>query len=278
MKNVFFYNYLVFMFIISGCSESSNDLIKNKIKGKVNKITESRYSATEKFGELKKEKQESLTISTYNTKGYIIEKFEKGFNGFDDETRIYEYKNNKLLKINVLDQNKKTKQTYIYDYNENGRLIKWRNILSDNEILQYETYSYDEKGFLIESTSYKKDGSISSKSKLTNDFNGNCIERKFYEYDAVFETHKQKYDSKNNLIEREIEMYNNLISKTTYKYNNDKLVEEVSLPTLYSPESSSSKYEYLNFDKKNNWTVKTIRRIYGKEHIFEIIEREYLYF
>lgn len=270
---------LLILFILTSCSNPENDLKKANLKGKVKKITEVRYSAKEKFGEVIKDTVEETTTLVYNDKGFLDEKIAYHTDGSIDRTEKFDYnsKGNLIKKI-ALNSKGELLQTWLYEYDSKNSLLKMQNISAEQEILQYETYKYDEKGFLIESISYNGDGTVSTKCTYKNDKNGNCLEMNVFQKNDLVEVHKQKHNAQNKLIEQEIFMNNLLLTKTEYKYLNDDLIEEISEPSSVLSATTSWKYEYKNLDENGNWTTKILHWDNGTNNAVGLTERKIIYY
>lgn len=269
---------LLTLFILTGCSNKKNDLKKANLKGRVKKITEVRYSAKEKFGEVIKDTVEETTTFAFNDKGFLSEKVNFHIDGSINRTEKFEYDSKgSLLKKVAYDPHGKPIQSWLYEYESQNNLVKMQNIFGEKEILQHETYKYDENGFLIESTSYKEDGTVSTKCTYKNDKNGNCLER-LYKNNDFIEVHKQKHNAQNKLIEQEIFMNNLVFSKREFKYIGDDLIEEISYPSSYSPATTTWKYEYKTFDEKGNWTTKILHWDNGTNNTVALTERKIIYY
>lgn len=269
----------MFILTISACSGKDNNLTKSNLKGKVYRLTETRYSAKEKFGEIIKDTLEAEEVLTFNEQGYLVEKLEKGFGRFENRKEIFEYnKDSQVSKKTAFDKNVKIIQTYLFDYDKNKKLVRWQNIDANKKILQYETYKYDQKGLLIESISYNEDGSVLSKSMFTNEDHGNCIEKNFYDGNTTTETHKLKYNQQNQVTQNEMFMYGSTIGKTVYKYHNGELSDEISYPSTFSKDTTTWKYEYIDIDKQGNWLTKTLRWTQGYRFATGMTERKIDYF
>lgn len=208
---------LIVGFFISCANEKfKNDLVKDKLKGRVSIITESEYGAIEKFGEAQKDGLKNKYVLKYDIKGSLIEDC-----WYDS------------------DGNLKIKKTYRYD--EKGNMTEKR---SNNESPFYWEgvsvikYKYDIKGRMIEENQYHLDGSLarnwfykydSKGNKVVKSSNENFKTPSEYKNGSVYisgTTYSYEYDKRGNLILETTE-----VSKDTFQYddNNNMIVHECYL-------------------------------------------------
>ena len=197
MKKLIF--VITVIFLLMSCKEKggiNNSLNSMNMKGNVKSITERRFNAEEKEGEIVKGKKvksyNALTALYFDEEGNIIEKIHYG--------------QGSSIKL---------KTAYIYD--EAGKLIE-----SDGEYengrTEKSTYKTDEKGNIIEENSFL-DSSLVSISYKTYDEYGNMIKEKTLKADGTQESHiVYTYDKKRNIIEQIFLTIDGRNVSSTYRY------------------------------------------------------------
>ncbi|MDP2335165.1 MAG: hypothetical protein Q8N05_01710 [Bacteroidota bacterium] len=196
---IFKLTLFITVLFLSACSgkKAKNDLTKENIRGRVSKITESKYTGVEKFGEIQKDSLLSQFIYKFDRKGMRI------YNKASDDARwklVYDDMHN-LIELNSYNEDGSLDYKSIHEYDEMGNQIEGNIYRSDGSLIAKQTYKFDKKGYKIEETYvnfsiYKTPGAGSGWK---------------YTY---------KYDEKGNMIEK-IWYYSsgNIGSITTYKYD-----------------------------------------------------------
>ena len=249
-----------------------------KLKGKVKSITENKYEAVEKFGDVQKGKLKEVGNSyVFNNVGNVIEFKDFHLDGTNRTKETYKFNvNGKRVESNRVwakwKNNKESsdKGTFIYD--SNGHCI--------------ETNDYDEKGNisrkrkLIEEDSYDKEGKLESKVIYKYDDSGNNIEWKSYTDKAetnLYAQHIYTYNENGN-VTTEIWITPNdsrrQYWKITYKYDKYNNIIERDCYDKEGTLLSKLIYKYV-YDNQLNWTTKTE---YEKDEATEITERTIVYF
>jgi hypothetical protein len=196
---------IILMFSLCYCAlkKDKNSLTKDNIKGRVSTLTESHYSAIERFGETQKGGLEYKYIYKYDTNGNQIE-----VNGYSNIPGIIDGRERKT----------------IYKYDTNGNKIEESWYDPDGSLSLITIFKYDSRGNQIEANCYNSDGSLLiSRSTYKYDSRGNKIEDNFcFPYPVCDSGDKYtfKYDSRGNQIEEN--RYNSdgsLEYKHTFKYD-----------------------------------------------------------
>lgn len=135
MKNIALF-LTPFFFLISSCtlnnSSIKNDLTKENLKGNVKLTVE----------EFESESNKSTIIKEFNEDGYLLREFES--NNLSSSLIEYYYEENKLINRNSITSDGETKSTEktLYEYSDDGKLIK-KTIINDNKQRTVE-YVYNE--------------------------------------------------------------------------------------------------------------------------------------
>lgn len=179
----------VFLFF-NACTESKpkTDWEVKGLEGNVKSVTEKKYKAEEKFGEVVRI-DTLLSVSTcfFNEYGFLT----------SEEVVNYE-------SIAKEEGYKKT-----YEYNEQGLKIKKNEYDFNGELNKNITFEYDEKGVIIQESEYNSDGKLTEKSTyeeglLDNqtyyDLEGEVIGKEVYKYnDEGFITENVIYNGEGTL-------------------------------------------------------------------------------
>jgi hypothetical protein len=211
MKNLLFTSTL-FLIINFSFAQTTTDLTKAGLKGKVSFISCSEYKLVEKFGEI-----------------------EKGSFYFKD-TYKYDEKGNKI-ESNFYDADGSLSHKVTSKYDEKRNEIEVNGYYADGSLFYKDTYKYDEKGNKIERNSYYADGSLSHKVTYKYDEKGYMIESNRYNYKGnkgSFDSKDTyKYDEKGNKIESNFyDAEGSLFYKYTYKYEFDKIGNWIKQTTI----------------------------------------------
>lgn len=195
---IFKLTLFIAILFLSACSgkKAKNDLTKENLLGRVSKITESKYTGVEKFGEIQKDSLLSEFIFQFDRKGMRI------YNKSSIKTDHKYDKMGNLIEIDWLKEDGTLDGKTILKYDEMGNNIEYYNYRSDGSLREKQTYKYDEKGNKIEDTD-----AYFSESK-TPDTTG---------FDSKY---TYKYDEKGNMIEKiSYCSSGNICSLTSYKYD-----------------------------------------------------------
>lgn len=233
------------VFFISCANEKfNNDLAKDKLKGRVSIITESRYDAIEKFGETQKDGLESKYVHKYDINGKVIEYSSYASDGSLLDKDTYKYDD----KGNLTEKHSQIESPFL-----------WR----DAPVIKYK---YDDKGKMIEENQYHLDGSFARKWYYKYDAKGNKVAKSSKEnFKTPYEfkngrviisgsTTSYEYDKRGNLILEATGMF-----KDTFQYdnNNNMIVhEDYSCRETYNYDVNGNKLEYKKC--KSDGTVESI--------------------
>lgn len=242
------YSFIVGLLLISCNSKKYQNQLR--LNGKVQFCSDTKYSAKEIEGEVIIGDILGRQDFLFNEKGSILK--ETHYNAYGEDIKMYEYIYNKE---NIVE--KSTFHDKINDIKEGHNYIKrtWereiREFYSTNDERNGFFYIIrGKKGWTIEIQN-KNTGNIVSRKDFFLDKSGNIIEEIDKENEKIVYWFQAKFDKQNQEVERNI-------------------IQSDSLIGLY-------RYEYENFDDKNNWiskleykngelTTRTIRTInYMKE-------------
>jgi hypothetical protein len=234
-------------------SSKKNDLVNRSLLGDISNMTEYRYEASEKFGEVKKGKLISFNTDKFNADGNIFESVYTSMPMMMDDTVVSKKEtfvntskfNSKGQRTALMDQDKKPSLTFVYD--------------DDNHIIEINNYS---------------DGKLTTKTKYMF-VDGKLTEGKVYGASGGLETiNKYTLNDKKNVTEvRGYNSDNKLKEKVALTYNDNDLVTAYK---VYSGTNVVTDYvmKYIKFDEKGNWIV---QHKYSKNAIENVIERKIEY-
>ncbi len=192
--------------------------------GDVESETSTRYTVSEKFGEIVKDKITFRTFYRFNQKGDVIEWAWYNSDGSLDWKYTYKYdsQGNQIEEAEYKsDGSLNGKYTYTYKYDSQGNMIEKTYYNSDGSLYCKHLYKYDSQGNQIEWAWYNSDGSLDWKLLYKYDSQGNMIEEAEYKSDGSLDWKATyKYDSQGNMIEKTYYNYDgSLRGKTIYKYD-----------------------------------------------------------
>lgn len=236
--------------IITSCSKSKTDLDNYNLKGKVWKVQETTYDASEKFGKYYSDDKEYSGHSYYE---------------FNDSGNLIEFRS--------LDKKGKTKWNQNYTYNDDN--IRTEITTIEDGKVDRKDINHIANDKIIKVDVYNKDGEKTSVSNYN------------YSGSNIISGSIQNKDGKTTLT-FENEWNNGQLTKQTVKDSLGNLdyyqeyirnnFEDVVLYTYSSPTDSiksTYKFEY-EYDDKNNWVKKYYFDKKGK--IDNIIIRNIVYF
>ncbi|WPU98943.1 hypothetical protein SNE26_23305 [Mucilaginibacter sp. cycad4] len=250
MKTNLLLSAVIICLISCSNSKLKNDLDKDDLKGPISKFTETEFSASEKFGEAHKEKQQYLISSKYNKDGNMTnQEVLSTLDSSAADHTIYEMQyNDKGQKISIKNI-KKSKPHGFYKYTADGLLSEY-DIFDDNGALFGKTIFTYTDNLISSETTYNKTGEIDR--KIVYKRNNKGLVEELSEYDSS----------------------GTIKNKTTQTYNADNLVEKVISDS--DGYKFVSTFKYFNKDEKGNF-LKIVR--YDKtDKPLEIIERKIEYY
>ena len=254
-------------------NQRKNDLIVNKLKGKVRTQTKMNFRVENIAGEYTKGALLSKTTVRFNTRGFRTEEDSYDTDGSLTDKWIFQYddKDNLISTLSYLPDGS-IGNKIIYSYDDKGNMIVETAFVSGK--LQYRaTRKYDSKGNIFQYISYNPDGGIMYKSVGIYTYNsrGNKAEEKSYtSYGArnilTFDnegnrTGYSEFASDGSLLSTTVEVYDNkgnnlgyttcksdgsLRSKSVYRYDDSgERIEE----THYKPDGSLEKNTLMTYEK-----------------------------
>jgi hypothetical protein len=187
MKSLYF-TLILFAVTHLAHAQVKNDLLRQRLKGKVKSVTELEYNAD-------KDTLRWKITYKYDEKGNLA-----GFETYSSSGNLFS----------------RSECTY----NDSGKLIDQKRYKADGSLFDVTTFSYDEKGNKLEEHDYDAAGKEFQKISYRNDMKGNPITRDSYnEFGALFLKCNNKFDAKGNEIEtKEYDSHHGLRFKTTYEY------------------------------------------------------------
>ena len=266
--------------------KDSLNLKSFSLKGKVNRLTERTFKATERFGSPLKVGLTKETEIDFNLKGRIIHKSVKTFSLKEIESTD-SFKS--VLVSNILD-------TFIYD--EFGSTMQLRTN-GNNDTIFERNFLCNSKGFVDLETMKDKSGTLIFKRTCESKKRGTltlCEDTRYYKYQKKKTSYG--YDVKGNILETETDDG----IKTKFVYNsNDKcikmslagLAEAIIAYNNYGFESTVKSQSFLDglrriitydykVDKVGNFTYRCefMGSSYGKIVVTptEITERNFDYY
>ncbi len=289
MKKVNFLMLLIGSIVITSCisqDDTINQWKEYELKGKVQSLKISEYTAIEKFGEITKDSLKYSKIVYFNKKGLV------------DSITYYVDDDDKLRSTEI----------YKWDFTNNTCTITIKEDPTFYRLLQYnalfnrllsqvsykndsisgkQTRSYNELLQLIDLTVYRENGDIWWREKdheYSDD--GKLIRYSRYDEEGELDcAYSYRYNDDGILIgmKRETDWSKN---KYTYEYDSKNMlcreIWEYKSKSKYSNYSSIDITEYTyQIDKVGNYLVKT-KKSYDKDDIdeaeYEYTEREIIYY
>jgi YD repeat-containing protein len=254
-----------------GVIKEDENIIVEKLKGKVKSIDEIEYPLTEKFGEVVKD------INSNSTKSHI----------FDEQ-------GSELVENDYMYNEPTPRKKITYKYDTLGNRIEkstfscteWNSTLTEKTISKY-----DNKGNVVQETVYSSDGTPSEKYTYQYDANGNKIEENHLTNSMDFsrnlipfgnsEKKTFKYDEKGNLV---VEIWYNSAGGTDRKYTyqyDDKgnKIDGNRIEEKQAMNGAASTYKYIyKYDDKGNEIEETAyinkKVLYKTTYIIEKKNRE----
>ncbi|UEG53406.1 hypothetical protein LLH06_00230 [Mucilaginibacter daejeonensis] len=216
--------------LFASCSLSTKkDPFEGKPNGKVLKISQYMYEASEKFGETSKGRLINYDVENFDEKGNI----------------------QKATYISMFDSTKADTSEVIRKYNRKG---EWIALIDLKTGLTEFEHIYDNEGHRIETNQFEGK-KLESKTKYLFE-GGDLTEGKEYSGDGSLKsTTKYKVDRNGHIVETE-ELKNDgkPARKDVSSFNDKGFEEKVS---AYEGQKLISEYliKYLKYDKLDNWTV-----------------------
>lgn len=269
-----------------------NDWSSFILRGKVKEVRE--YKTRKKFflfGPMVKDEKNCLVYRRFDKDGYLIE------SSFEGRVEKLSYKYNKLVRLD------NPSQSYIFEYDEKGRIVSEKCddyttkyeydesgkrvvVTKVNEIdnsKEVKELVYDDSERLLEEILYDDDGTVISIEKYEYDSYGNnvCIEQTYPKCPEDYSKTVCDYDvhgRMTQLIEYDYQGVEHM--RATNKYNaKGDLREKDTLYIPYDPAMNSfsrcQKFEY-EYDEKGNWIKKTVHDEDEKEDT--VVFREIMYY
>lgn len=222
-------------------ADDLNDLEKNRLKGSVRSVMETKYAIEKKQdAELgRKILYQKLTI--YNRAGYIDEialfrdgkeylksKYLSGSDGKPFEMHEFHPDGTLNLKVIYTYDEKEMISEAVYNWSENRvvgeicEMVDYYDDILKNELFTEVQYVYEYRGYCTEETFFKPDGNLSFKLTAKFDFRGNQLESSYFHANSLLSwMTKYQYDRYDNLIESRVFKSNRIVVQSEYKYTFD---------------------------------------------------------
>ena len=272
----------IIILLIYSCNNQNkkNDVSKYKLNGDVKSLTNTHYTAIEKFGEISKgeRKREFDSYSDFeyefNKEGNLSELLGYKPDGtLSYKTKYIYNEEGVLIESKLYGKNWNTKSSYKFDVNGN-KTERQNYKLDGGNGIKY-IYNYDNKGNRTEDSVYEIDGSIRKKETFKYDEKGNVIEKIRYKTDLSVEyRYVYIYDENNNNVKTSKYKLDGSLdwsSENEYdKYGNEikDITKDIEGKVLWQ---YTFRYEY---DKDNNW-ISRVRRRNGSARYMVVREIEY---
>ena len=155
----------------------------------------------------------------YDGEKNVVSKILKDDEGFVESNEKFEYKNNKLVKKVVYDDNNKLIEELIYRYDENGNVLEYSNKEKD----KYNNYrivdEYDEKNNRVKSLKYNFNNKLVQISTYLFDEKNRAVKVINEDQNGITTTHL-KYDDNDHLIfQEELNANDEINSSVERKYD-----------------------------------------------------------
>lgn len=289
MKKVTFLMLLIGFVSMTSCigrNDKINQWEEYELKGKVQRLKISKYTAVEKFGEISKESLQMTTIVYFNKKGLIdsIDSY-YGDDYLQRKTEIYTWDYSRhtcVIRTKLLGKVDSTSYELL-QYNQQFDKLLSKTEYKADSIHDKLVWTYNDSKQLVDYTYYGANGKIIARHKdFEYNNKGELICRNMYTSDGFFDNvESYRYDDNGNLIGRKTET-DQTIYKTTFEYNSENMLcrEIHENKNRYSSSTDITEYTY-QLDKNGNFIVKTLMTYYDKsfDDVYcEYIEREITYF
>ncbi|HEY9167891.1 MAG TPA: hypothetical protein VIN72_00210 [Lutibacter sp.] len=261
--------------------QKKNDLQKMNLKGKVKKLTYTRYTISWKLGEETKRETDCSNV-IFNKEGNKVEenqylvpdckvlesKLEYKYNSDNDligeysydfkgnltylKTYKYDYMGNLEQEVNFNPKFVDHTVTYNYKSDENGNQVEWRGIGFFEPLTKM---NYDSNNNMVYSLKYDRDMLMTESNEYTYDSNGNNIDHvhRMLQLKA-WKKFSFKYDNLRNVIEI-----------TEYENNS------------YDKISNIEKHKY-KYDSKENWIEEEVKYYYTERKFSFFYKRDIEYY
>ena len=289
MKKVNFLMLLIGSVFITSCigqNDTINQWNEYELKGKIQSLKISEYTAIEKFGEITKDSLKYNKVVYFNKKGLVdsITYYKDGYDKLRN-TEIYKWDfTNNTCTITI----KEDPTLYrVLQYNGLFNRLLSQVSYNNDSISGKQTRSYNELLQLTDLIVYRENGNVWWREK-DHEYNNKGELMRYNEYNEKGELNEQysyRYDDNGILIGKKNETDWSK-SKYTYEYNSENLLSreilEYKFKSKYSNYSSTNitEHTYL-LDEKGNYLVRT-KKSYNKEDVdeaaYEYTEREIIYY
>ncbi|WP_460484647.1 type IV secretion protein Rhs [Capnocytophaga sp. HP1101] len=236
-----------------GQNQKKNGWERAKLNGKVKTFVQTGFQVTDDGQEIP---MNSELFTQFNKKGTPVKMLSKQQGMTINFVDVYD-KEGHMLESASRDDSNTLLSKNVYEYDERGNLIKHDVETPDGSIFISRISAYNDKDQLVERTEcmagncqdkttyvYNPEGKVSEESKFTKD---ELTSKTLYTYDA-----------KGNVIEKQVFDKDNVLKQrvtSTFDKNDNEV--EVKYFDKDGNVTKTETYEFV-YDKKNNWTKKTM--------------------
>ncbi|MBR9861558.1 hypothetical protein GYB22_12605 [bacterium] len=261
---------LLVLFVIASCSSKKNktitDLEEMNLKGQVKSLQEQMYEGVEEAGRIMPgEAMSGLGSSAeylFNPKGYLS--FERQvISAVSTMEYRYEYDNaDRLNKKVMMDDNDKVVQFWLYEYSDDGYLIKRVRYddHSNKEMIMSQTQ--DEKGRVKQQFAKGITQNINQSWIYSYDNQGNLAHRFWIDSTKAYalkRDEKMSYNQEGDLMQKEFYIDGSLDFKVDYEYNDRGFVSKEVEKNVEGEVLATRIFRY-SYDEKGNWLSKAVER------------------
>jgi hypothetical protein len=227
---------------MSNPESSLNDLDKEKLKGKVKSVKETKYALKEKSFDSERERILHQKNTFYDTSGYIVEstlyqdggvylvsRYSPSPEGMPEEMKEYNPDGTLNLYVTYNYDDRGFRSEALYDWADNhnvGEICENTDYYFEiilNDIFNKVKYTNEYRGYCTEEHYVKSDGTLSFKIISKYDFHGNKTESGYYRGNGHLSwMTKYKYDRYNNLVQSKVFKSNRIAVLSKYKHEFDE--------------------------------------------------------
>ncbi|MCK9613838.1 MAG: hypothetical protein M0R16_13250 [Bacteroidales bacterium] len=199
------------------------------------------------------ESGESHVTFKYDERGNLLERRVMNPEGETEEMEVFEYDGDKLISEKLFGEDNVLEHENKYSYHENGDVVLYEHITSEERSSYTTEYFYNQKGEREKILIYDAQGRLREKLIYTRDDKGNILEVTEEDVTSV-KTTKMSYDEKNNPVKQED--YNKegiLILSIERTFNDDGVLTETTVfscnPVEEIYQLNATRHEYLFYDE-----------------------------
>ena len=252
---------LLVALLATGCSKKKTWAEVYAVKGNVVSLTDTTWSASEKFGEVYRERMTGYTKTELNKHGQLVSQTFFDEDGHIERKMVQAWKDKYALSSIIhynADGEVSLKMIFHYDGDKISSMVE-----ESNEDHNETVYKYEWDGDRLSKITATKEGKTETRSYAYKD-DGSC-RLSVVSFDGT--TSEFDLDSEERIVKCHLGEHN-----YSYQYAKSGLLEK------YSDWNGETTYEY-KFDKQGNWTERVGRIKRGKEkaEVCELVVRSVEY-